>query len=768
MVVRTDELRANGAPAAAVLTPLAGTSAPGRARPPRPRPHALPRPGAPARVVRPSPVAPVAAAGLDPVEPASAPARSASSHRADIQGLRAVAVLLVVLAHAGVGFLAGGFVGVDVFFVLSGFLITGLLLAEARANGSVSMLEFYVRRARRILPAAALTLLVTNVAAVLLLNFVRARDAVHDSLGAAAFSANFRFAERGVDYFAQADPPSPVLHYWSLSVEEQFYVVWPLLLSVALFGLAVRRRRGGHGHERRLLVVVLVLTAASLAWSIHLTATAPTIAYFSPFTRAWELGLGATIAVCASMLARPPAAARIFMGWAGVAAIAVAAVVFSERTPFPGSAALLPTVGTALVIVAGTGGRTPRLAVAQLLALRPMRLVGDRSYAFYLWHWPVLILADAYAGHELSVPVKLGLMSGAFLLSCASYALVENPIRRRVRSRRATAVVVAVSTAAFLGTATLALAGVDRAQQRFERPSGAGASISTLGFRSSAAKTAAKGALPAVVAAVQAARRGAPIPTGLTPPLDELKGLPPEYAPRPECIGHDRSSRSTTAVCRMGDRASRKLIVLLGDSHAMMWLPSVLETARRDHWAVVPLLRLGCTPGKWTGSSGSAACRAWYRWALAEIGRLDPRVTLIGGSIDERQAPATRAAIEGVVAAAQALRARGNAVVIGDPEGLDRDPVDCVLSRGATMATCTTTWPARSIAAYDEVARRVTRLGAGFLRTRGFVCFERRCPAVIGNTIAWVDTNHLSAAYSSGIARAFQAAFLRAIPKRRP
>src|SRR5438093_3824673 len=162
-----------------------------------------------------------------------------NSHRADIQGLRALAVLLVVLAHAGVGLLPGGFVGVDVFFVLSGFLITGLLLAEARAKGSISLIDFYVRRARRILPAAALTLLATDLAAFFLLNFLRARDAVHDSLYAAGFAANFRFAARGMDYFAQTNPPSPLLHYWSLAVEEQFYLVWPALLSLVLCVVAL-------------------------------------------------------------------------------------------------------------------------------------------------------------------------------------------------------------------------------------------------------------------------------------------------------------------------------------------------------------------------------------------------------------------------------------------------------------------------------------------------------------------------------------------------
>ena len=415
-----------------------------------------------------------------PVAPIATGSRQISpSHRADIQGLRAVAVLLVVLVHAGVGFVPGGYVGVDVFFVLSGFLITGLLLAEARARSSISLVDFYLRRARRILPAAALTLLATDVAALFLLNFVRARTTVQDSLSAAGFASNFRFAARGVDYFAQNQPPSPVLHYWSLSVEEQFYFVWPLLLSIALFGIALGRRHriATKLQERRLLRVVVVLAAASLAWSMHLTTTVPSTAYFSPFTRAWELALGATIAVCAATLARTPPMVRLAMGWAGLLAIAFAAITFSDRTPFPGSFALVPTVGTALAIIAGMGDRTPRLAVSRLLALRPMCIIGDRSYTLYLWHWPVLILAAAYMGGTLSVGVKLGLMVGAFLLSCVSYSLVENPIRRRVRSRTATVAVAAVFLAAVLGTAGVSLAAIDRDQQRFERPAATAAPL---------------------------------------------------------------------------------------------------------------------------------------------------------------------------------------------------------------------------------------------------------------------------------------------------
>ena len=675
------------------------------------------------------------------------------SHRTDIQGLRAVAVLLVVLAHADVPFVPGGFVGVDVFFVLSGFLITGLLLAEARKNGSVSLTEFYLRRARRILPAAALTLLVTNVAAFFILNFVRAREAVHDDLHAAWFTANFRFAARGVDYFAHNDPPSPVLHYWSLSVEEQFYFVWPLMFSLGLFGIAMFRRRRKSGRERRLLLVVLSLTSASLVWSIHLTATNATAAYFSPFTRAWELGLGATVAVCASALARTPVSARIAMGWIGLAAIAIAALVLSDNTPFPGFVGLLPTVGTALAIIAGMGAGTLRLSVGRLLSLRPMRIIGDRSYAFYLWHWPVLILAGYVAGQSLSTGVKLVLVGGAFLLSCVSYSLVEHPIHRRVRGRKTTLLVVAVCMAAVFSTAAAALAGIEREQRRFEGPC---TQVAPLRFGSYEASTA-RGALPGVIAAVAAAKRGDPIPSDLTPRLGQLKGRGGTYGLPSACIGHNRSSATKTKICRVGVSSSRKLVVLMGDSHALMWVPAVVGAAQRDHRAVVPLLRLGCTSAKWTSRYGSNACHAWYRWAINQIRRLRPQVVLLGSSVDESMTPFTRAAIAGMLTAAQTLRDQ-NVVVIGDPEGLDKDPVDCLLSANASMATCTTTWPASALEPYDEIARKAPKAGAGFLPTRGFVCFERECPLVVDRTIVWADSSsHMSAAYSAHVAAAFRA-----------
>ena len=295
------------------------------------------------------------------------------ARRGDIQGLRAVAVLLVALGHAGVPGLGGGYVGVDVFFVVSGFVITGVLLARAGGDGRVSLVDFYMRRARRILPAAALTLVVTDVAAYYLLNVVRAREAVIDSMWAAAFSANVHFAGEATDYFAQAQPPSPLQHFWSLGVEEQFYVAWPALVALALWR--------GASARLPLVVVMVAVAAASFAWSAHRVGVEPVGTYFSTFARAWELALGAFLAPVSARFAAVSPVVRSVVGWLGVGGIAAAAATFSASTPVPGPAAVLPAGGAALVVAASVGARQPRLGVGRVLSLAPLRYVGDRSYA---------------------------------------------------------------------------------------------------------------------------------------------------------------------------------------------------------------------------------------------------------------------------------------------------------------------------------------------------------------------------------------------------
>ena len=297
--------------------------------------------------------------------------------RPDIQGLRAVAVIAVLLFHVWPDVVPGGFIGVDVFFVISGFLITGLLLREIESSGSISLLRFYERRVRRLLPAAVFVLLVVALATPLLPEVRWAETAVAIA-ASALYVENWHLAWLAVDYFGAEEPASPVQHYWSLSIEEQFYVVWPLvMIGVASFALHT-----AHDLRKCLFIALAGISAGSLAASIALTDATPETAYFITHTRIWELGLGGLLAFA------PPLAwsrrGNELARAAGIAAILIACFAFSPGTAFPGFAAILPTAGAALMILAGpaNGG----WSTERLLALRPMQYLGDTSYSIYLWH----------------------------------------------------------------------------------------------------------------------------------------------------------------------------------------------------------------------------------------------------------------------------------------------------------------------------------------------------------------------------------------------
>jgi peptidoglycan/LPS O-acetylase OafA/YrhL len=678
------------------------------------------------------------------------------SHRNDIQGLRAIAVVLVALGHAGVPFLKGGYVGVDVFFVLSGFLITGILLSEALSSGRVSLVAFYARRARRILPAAALTLIATSIAAHHLLNFIRAREVVEDSVSAALFSANVHFAAEGNDYFQQGQPPSPIQHFWSLSAEEQFYLVWPSVLALVLFGLFSRRASLG-----RLLVVVSVLGGASLLWSIHHTATSPTGAYFSTLTRAWELALGAALAVGALMVTRIPGRLQLLMGWAGLTAMTTAAVFYSGNTPFPGYAALLPAIGAALVIAAGLH-REGRFGAGRALSVAPLRYVGDRSYAFYLWHWPVLVLAAQRVGHDLPTEVNLLLLVGAFLLSVVSYKLVENPLRKLRWPTRVGALAWPASAAAVLLVGVMISGSIDKTAKRLEA---AAASVQPAVLVDTAAAASyeepgvPEAPLPPVVAAVRAAEREAPIPSPLTPPVSRLRD---DFYNFPSgCV--PRGGQTKSRICRLGDTSSRKTLVVVGDSHAQMWMPTILEMAQRDGWVVRPLVKVSCIPRSWL--EARKPCNTWYRWAKQRATALRPDVTLIIGSWAGTWAP--KRAVRAVADLSRAVRSSSRAViVVDDAPGQRREPTDCLLDSSSNMKTCSNVQSKTQQQTSTAIRSNARNKGVGFMDSRGWFCAPTQrtprrtlCPLVVNQTITYVDRGHVSKTYALELYQPFRVAF---------
>ncbi|MDP8904551.1 MAG: acyltransferase [Chloroflexota bacterium] len=346
-----------------------------------------------------------------------------ASFRPDIEGLRGVAVLLVVIFHAGLVF-PGGFIGVDVFFVISGFLITGLLLREREQTGRIDLLSFYARRLRRLLPAALVVLLLTLPVAFLLFPPLDRGEMVMDGAAAALSLGNVRFALAEGDYFTGITTPSPFLHFWSLGVEEQFYLVWPALLLLAA---RARRLRGGAG------LAILAVFLASLVLAVLLTQMAPNWAFYSLPTRAFELAAGGLLAVAAPFVARVPGWLTGPAGWIGLAAIVASSLTFDARMAFPGTAALAPTLGTVALIAAGLRPAS-WLSPAGLLSVGSLRFVGRISYSLYLVHWPIFVLAGLHFGFGAQPgPIWASALIGASIITATlSWALVEEPFRRGV------------------------------------------------------------------------------------------------------------------------------------------------------------------------------------------------------------------------------------------------------------------------------------------------------------------------------------------------
>jgi peptidoglycan/LPS O-acetylase OafA/YrhL len=355
-----------------------------------------------------------------------------------VEGLRAVAVLFVVLYHAGVPGIKGGYVGVDVFFVISGFLITGILFRETDQRGRISLIGFYARRARRILPAATVLIVFTVLASYHWLGFLEGNAVAVDAKWSSVFLANFHFASIGTQYFSSQAPPSPLLHMWSLSVEEQFYAVWPLLLLVMALLTRGRRLRLPLG------LVLGVIVVASFTWSIVETNSNGVWAYFSPFTRAWELAAGGLIAIAAPVWPKIPTRVAWVLGYLGLLCVVLSGLLYTAQTHYPGSAVAFPVLGTCAVIAAGSALQGS--GVELFLRPRPVQWIGARSYSWYLWHWPLLVIPAEYAGTNLSVWKNLGWVTAALVVAMISYRLIESPIRgsRTLRARRVASIAMGV------------------------------------------------------------------------------------------------------------------------------------------------------------------------------------------------------------------------------------------------------------------------------------------------------------------------------------
>jgi hypothetical protein len=473
-----------------------------------------------------------------------------------------------------------------------------------------------------------------------------------------------------------------------------------------------------------------------------------------------RLALGAGLALAATRVAQVPAQARLVAGWLGLAAVGGAGVLLDTATPFPGYAALLPTVGAALVIGAGIAREQRRFEARRVLSLRPLRYVGDRSYAFYLWHWPVLILAIEHEGHDFSVGVKLLLLAGAFTLSIVSYALWEDPIRRLRWPARTGGLLWPASAVVVLAVALPILGSLDKAAARVDAASAAVKPAALVDVSATYTPQAELQAVAAVRAAVRAARRNRPLPSKMTPPVGRLRGdfyeLPNECTP-------GRKDTQPKKICRLGAKKSSKKIVVIGDSHAQMWMRPIVQMAKKDRWVVIPLIKVSCIPRTW---KSNGVCGGWLQWAKKKASRMHPGVTLVIGSWMATYGPDR--AIRPVDSLTSAmLRSSASVVVLGDLPGQTRDPTDCLLARGSTMRTCSTETKPVQLRVNRAIAANTRRRAAGFIDPLRWFCGHTRgggnllCPLVVNKTITCVDRGHISKTYAGELNAAFRSAFRR-------
>ncbi len=718
--------------------------------------------------------------GISAPEEAQGRRSAHTGFRPDIEGLRAVAVLAVVLFHAELPGVGGGFVGVDVFFVISGYLITGLLWREASTTGTVRLRNFYGARARRLLPASAAVGVVTLLASAALLSPLQLRDVIYDGIASALYVGNMWFILQNADYFNQAEFPSPFQHYWSLGVEEQFYFVWPaMIIATAWLVRLVRRRAKGEGTSSvtPYLVILVLVAAVSFAASLALTRVWPPIAFFLMPTRAWQLAIGGLVALTAGQWRRLPTPVAAIVGWGGFGVIVLTCTLLRSTTPYPGTAALLPVLGAALVL--GAGCAIPTKGCGLVLAFPPMRAIGRVSYSWYLWHWPVLVLAAPLLGHALGLPARLATVVISGGLAVLTLRFIENPLRFGTALRRSAARSLALGGAATavavcVGVALLVLTPL---------PVGRGAAAPAVtttwgnpvtGNNIDAYDAAVQDAFAQVQSEVAASADMKAVPSNLTPPLAGV-------AAEKKAMGRDICTQnglpvfqSAQPACETGDAGSATSVAVLGDSHAVMFSPAFQQIAERRHWRL-EMLSMGLCPLLDVPifhpilHREYAECDQWRGRIMAQLQANHPRLIVL--SIARTYDAGTgvvsygQAWIDGMTRLVRQLRGTGAQVlVLGPTPVLPGSVPICLSSHLDDARACA---PRRSSAVNQPgvaAETAATRAGGGhYADLTDLFCTSSRCPVIVGNLLVYLDSNHLTLEYSRLLAPAIAALADRAL-----
>ncbi len=706
-----------------------------------------------------------------------------------------MAVLAVVLYHAHVGFLSGGFVGVDVFYVISGFLITDLLWREVGSSGRMSFAKFYARRVRRLLPAAVLVIIVTMVAAARWMPPLQITSVWKDGVASALYVPNYRFALTSTNYLSANAPPSPFQHYWSLGVEEQFYLLWPLLLLLAAGVL-----RGRRPSRHYALAGLSLVAAASLLGSLVLTKANEPWAFFSLPTRAWELAAGGLVALAAPFLSNLPGRVAVIIGWAGLSAILWSVVAYGASTAFPGTAALAPVLGAAAVITAGLPrsyrSDPPPLTASRdvpgagLVLERPgMRFVGRISYSLYLWHWPVLILVPYAVGHSLNLAENLGLVVLSVILSTVTYALVERPGREwRTFATRpqlslaaggtlsALAVIVclvaSVSVQSTTGHGEAPVAALHLNASAPSGPNGA-ASASAPGRASTTTApadplvTELEAAQAQVAAAVGQSAATVAVPANLNPPLAHAAAS--ESSEALSCLlGYTETSIGS---CVVGDPAGTTSMALFGDSHATMWFPAVDAAANAMHARLYLYTKATCPAIQLSMFSPVLGrqfteCDQWRDAVVSRIQSLRPALVLLAASpnynADDHVTLDSPQWLAGQGAVITELRQSGARVVTIGPIPSPGTSIPVCLSANLNNVPACNVPNQEGHAGVGLVGYRETGLvaeqqtvehaGGTFVNVQPWFCTATTCPVIVDNLLVFRDVSHITVPYATYLA----------------
>jgi peptidoglycan/LPS O-acetylase OafA/YrhL len=689
--------------------------------------------------------------------------RSIAGVRPEIQALRAIAVVSVVVYHLWPRALPGGFVGVDVFFAISGFLIIGHLLREVDRSGRIALASFWARRARRLLPASLLVIVVTAVATILFVPDVVWRQWFQEMGASATYVQNWLLAFNAVDYLGADNKPSPTQHFWSLSVEEQFYIFWPIIIVVALAILRLTSAR-----PRRVVGVLLaVVTVASFAYAVWAVAHTPAAAYFVTQSRAWEFGLGGILAYFAGAPTARWGRIRSVVGWAAIAMLAVTLIFYKPSLPFPGLAALPPVVAALAVIWAGTP--PARWSFSAILKLRPIQWLGDTSYSLYLWHWGPIVIIPFMIGSPLDLRWRLIILGGAVAAAALSKRFVEDPIRTsRILTTRP-------SWASVLGAVVatgLVLAGcisvTSITDQRFAVAAAADARI-VANSPCVGAVALAPGATCAQPFAVTALTNPGVAKTDIGKGVREVDDCKQYIA------------AAAVKKCAIGDVTSPTTkLALVGDSHAGMYLEPLDIYGKAHHIEFVTYLKTWCAgtgaQGVFVQGGDAAIVKSCSDWGLAVLREVVADTTITGVVFSNFTMPYATATpgLSGrpitssdFASAFDRVRAAGkDVVVIRDipNDGAVFVP-DCVAQHLTEYDPCAMDEKSAllPIAKDPQLAAAKTVKGVHVVDDTDVLCTANKCHAVIGGLITYFDMDHLAATFARTLATVLGARIATAI-----